>query len=284
MNNEDLLKALGELAQSERDDDPYDARWDALTAGTLDEGESSTLRALATSSDSGVHPQACDFFQPLDDEARGRMADRLLESRSKIVALPVAPRAEPSGSVEEPAGGRRVIPFTIPRRRWFLAAIAAIAAAGLTLLLVPSTPSTPMPGYQLSINGERTERRGDPASAVRSIDASTEIARFRPDARFELLLRPSEPPAGPVAIRGVVLNDQEVRSWNPPTEISPTGSVRIAGPVKGILPIPPGQWTLAIAVGHPDTLPTRPEAWWTRSAHAPDAAWRLVRARIDLRK
>ena len=117
-----------------------------------------------------------------------------------------------------------------------LAAILATVAIFLRLHFQPPT----VPGY--SLDG----------------DAGPEVV-LGPGAAFEMVARPSSPPAGNVGAKGFLLRGGDNRPWDAPYTTDVDGTVRIGGPVSQVFKgIPAGAWDVAVAVGRPETLPSMP--------------------------
>ncbi|MFP2907112.1 hypothetical protein ACLESD_19095 [Pyxidicoccus sp. 3LFB2] len=145
-----------------------------------------------------------------------------------------------------------------------------MAAAAAVLLLVLPREVPPLPGYTLSVSSEQAVRAGAP---------EPEVPRLGPGSRLDVLLRPEQAVEGPVEVRAFLVRPGEARAWTPPLERSPEGAVRIHGPVEALLSLPPGEWTLAIAVGRPGTLPEAPAEVLAHveAGRAPEAGtWRLL--------
>ena len=102
--------------------------------------------------------------------------------------------------------------------------------------------------------------------------------------RFDVTLRPASPVRGIVGARGFLVRDEEVRPWDPPFRVDADGAVRIEGDVDVLFAgVPPGPWTVAIAVGRPEVLPTAPrDVLRARADDGSPASWRLVRERVQL--
>lgn len=248
-----LLRELGRVARERQQAESRDERWESLTQGTLSEDERRALEELARQEPSAA--EAHEAYRPLDAAARERIAARL---EQQLAAEP-APEKPPAAVL-------------VPRRPWrrLVPALAALAAAAAVLLLVLPRQAPPLPGYALSLSSEQAVRAGTP---------EPEVPRLGPGSQLDVLLRPETAVEGPVDVRAFLIRRGEARSWTPPLERSPEGAVRIRGPVEALLPVPPGEWTLAIAVGRPGTLPESPDEVRARveEGRAPEAgAWRLL--------
>jgi hypothetical protein len=121
--------------------------------------------------------------------------------------------------------------------------------------------------------------------AVRGSAPEQELPRLGPGSLLDLVLRPELAVKEPVEVRAFLLRQGEARAWTPPMERSDDGAVRIRGPVEALLSVPPGEWTLAIAVGRPGTLPVDPGELrsWVEEGRTPEAGpWRLLTRRFLL--
>jgi hypothetical protein len=113
---------------------------------------------------------------------------------------------------------------------------------------------------------------------VRSDAPEAEVPRLGPGSRFTLVVRPEQAVDGKVEARAFLVREGEARAWSPPMEVSAEGAVRIQGRAEE-LPVPPGEWTVAIAVGRPGALPTEPREVQAliEARRVPDSdAWRLL--------
>lgn len=143
----------------------------------------------------------------------------------------------------------------------------AAVAAGLVALRVHFQPPT-VPGYALEG------------------DAGAEVT-LRPGATFEMVLRPSAPVTGAVGARGFLFGEGDRRPWDPPFSVAVDGTVSATGTREALFPgVPPGDWDIAVAVGRPETLPTRPGDFLAEGGHdAGDGertAFKVVHERLHL--
>ncbi|MCY1023557.1 hypothetical protein [Pyxidicoccus sp. MSG2] len=264
-----LLLELGRVARERQRAESRDERWESLTEGTLSEDERRELERLAAEDPSAA--EAYEAFRPLDAAAREHIAARLERELAEVPALealPPAPEAPPS--VREAPPTRLAPPARGHRWRRLAPVLGAVAAAAAVLLLALPREAPPLPGYTLSVSSEQAVRAGAP---------EPEVPRLGPGSRLDVLLRPEQAVDGPVEVRAFLLRPGEARAWTPPLERSPDGAVRIQGPVDALLSLAPGEWTLAIAVGRPGTLPEAPDEVLARveEGRAPEAGtWRLL--------
>jgi ferric-dicitrate binding protein FerR (iron transport regulator) len=252
--SDELLKELARVARERREEESREARWEGLAQGTLSEEERRELERLA-----GETPEAhaaYEAFRPLEPEARERIVARLEQEGTGAKVVPLASRRRVMARVVVPA------------------ALAAMAA-GVLLVVLPVGGGAPVPEYALSFSGEQ---------AVRSDAPEAEVVRLGPGSRFTLVLRPEQGVEGKVEARAFLVRPGEARAWSVPMEVSAEGAVRIQGRAEE-LPVPPGEWTLAIAVGRPGALPDAPGEVRSlvEARRAPDSdAWRLLTRKLLL--
>ena len=265
-----LLLELARVARERQQAEARDPRWESLAAGTLSEADRQELERLAR--EDPAAGEAYEAFKPLDAAARERIAERL---KRELAAEPA--REAPPPPVSEASPPARILPLSPRRRlRGIAPALAAMAVAAAVLIGVFSRGEPPLPGYGLSFSSEQGVRAGAP---------ELEVPRLGPGSLVELVLRPEQAVEEPVEVRAFLLRPGEARAWTPPMERSSEGAVRIRGPVEALLSIPPGEWTLAIAVGRPGTLPEDPGEVlaFLEQGRAPEAgSWRLLTRRFLL--
>ncbi|MCP3137817.1 hypothetical protein [Pyxidicoccus xibeiensis] len=271
-----LLRELGRVARERQRAEARDGRWESLTEGTLSEDERRELERLAQEEPSAA--EAYEAFRPLDATAREHIAARLERELAEQTAggTPLLSR-EPLAPAREAQSPARQAPRA-PRRglRRLAPAVAAMAAAAALLFVLLPRETPPLPGYSLSVSSEQAVRAGAPAQ---------DVPRLGPGSRLDVLLRPEETVEGAVEVRAFLLRPGEVRAWTPPLERSAEGAVRIRGPVEELLSVPPGEWTLAIAVGRPGTLPEAPEELLAgvEEGRAPqEGPWKLLTQKLLL--
>lgn len=235
-----LLRTLGEVA---RTGDPLlDPQWGALCHGSLSEAEEDELLVRHSS----VPPETFEAFRPLGPAAEERLAARILEvlAHEKTRDAVATPPLRASAPLSHAGPSRRT-------RRIGLALRAAGTAAAVAAVLALSFHRTddPLSSYTMTVAGAE--------QLVRSVTVPlSNVTRFGPNARVEILLRPATAVHDPVGVRAFLVQGGRPWAWSPPLEIAKGGAVRIAGDVAALFAgIPDGRWTLAIAVGRPDTLP-----------------------------
>ncbi|ACY18139.1 hypothetical protein [Haliangium ochraceum] len=203
-----------------------------------------------------------ELLRPLEDDARERIAARLLAQLGQSAAAATAPAASAAGDAREspaapePAAASTpgdVIPLR-PRRRRQVAvtAAAAVLAAAAALLLVvgprdrgPQSPALAV--YSLELGGGRALERGRP---------ETEVLRVAPGDAAVAVLRPATPVSGAVAVR--VFADGRAL---PPlaSELSADGVIRVSGLGAAVAELAPGAHTLLFAIARPEALVELPE-------------------------
>lgn len=203
-------------------------------------------------------PDAYAAADPHDDWQAAVFAALPAES-----AEPLVERQQQEGRVIRGPWGRRV-------------AAGVVLALAATVALVVLRPSAPIvPEYQLELHGGRAaevraEVAGSAVGAVAVLDS---------EARFELRMRPQTTVEGAIAIRGAIIDGDRVRPWSPPARVWPDGAAVIEGRAAEVLGVPPGTYTLVIAIGRAEVLPNDP----AMIAHPPDdAAWRTLRRVVRL--
>ncbi|WP_428263787.1 CHAT domain-containing protein [Haliangium sp.] len=235
MSDEDLLQRLAALAREQADEDE----------------------------DSTSNPDSA--FAPLDDDARARIAARVSQHAAAQQAE-AAPDGDGDGAdsvaVDTGADAARteatadegsaptvgkVIPFRRRRQRWLAGGTVAVAAAAVaTLALWPQ--AQPLPTYALHVSGGQ--------KSSRSTEAVAERRRMGAGDRLDVVLRPATAVAGPVAARVFLEGPaQTVRELRVTPDIAPEGAIHIEGTTERLLPVPPGSYTLIIAIGRDDALP-----------------------------
>ena len=254
MKNDPLLQALGALA---REQDPTeDPRWDDLAAGELEEAQRGQLREDAARAEGEAFAdEALEAFRPIGSEAKDRFVDAIL--------------VEAGASRVEQA---KVIPL---RRAWWAAgSLGALAAAAALLMLLRSPGPAGLPAYDLVVSGGE--------SGVRSLTVQ-DVPKLAPGSRLELVLRPATRTEGPLVVRGAMRKGEDVRPWTPAAETDPDGAARIAGTREALFAdTPAGRWTLVIAVGRPDVLPSSASELFRLEAGEDPPGARLQRIDVEL--
>lgn len=243
MKKEDnLLETLGRVGrQQEASSDP---RWAALAAGTLSEAEAEALRREAELTEDGR--RRYELFRPFDEGTRERVFERL-SAEAAAAGGNNAPKSP------EPAPPARVTPLRakVRARASFAIAAAMAIAAAFAFLFLPKS-FAPLPTYELAARGESAQQ-GDsdpPSSPLRLTDW---------DSSFEVILSPEKEAGGDVVARTLLAQGRNVRAWAPPPKLITStqgGVISFKGTKRELFPeIPPGTWTLVIAVGRPGAMP-----------------------------
>lgn len=297
MSTDDLLRAVARAARE--DEIEGDPRWDALVEGKISAEDRAALEELAGSS--RAQGEAWQALQPLDDEARSRMTDRILAQLQGEQQAEQPPREQtaeqqPREQTAEPQAeqpGARVIPFPA-RRRWGIA-LAAVGCAAAIALLVLTRRDAPsefalgpqgdpqadsregsLPAYEIALVGGERAVRADPGAT----DTAQAIV-LGPGSALEITLRPATAVRGPLEVRGFLVRGDQVQRWDVRADVSEEGAVRIAGEREALFPKGlEGTWEISVAVGRPGTLPDG--AAVLRASEARDAPWRLFRRRVQL--
>jgi hypothetical protein len=241
MSSDKLLDAVARAAEKDEIED--DPRWRALVEGRLSEADRKALEELAE--EDARHEEALVLLEPLGDEAKARITDRILGE------LGAAPRAE-----DPPAPRAEVI--ALPARRRWAPVVAALAlAAGVALFVMLRESPTevalgdPIPRYEIALVGGELATRADPGAPAEAIPVV-----LGPGSSLEIVLRPATPYREPIAARGFLIQNGRAQAWEIKPDISPDGAVRIAGERETLFAnVAPGPWEIAIAVGPSGALP-----------------------------
>ncbi len=248
---DEYLRALGGRAREIEASD--DGPWPAVARG-----ERSVDEAVASAREQGAEAEALardqSLFRPLEADERAELLETL--ERRTGAASPRSWGAAP-----------------------WLAAAALVALAGASWLW-RGTPTDPppgpavvahsaLPGYELHAQRGLVERRRDSAEPA----ASGERLVYRAQTSVQWLLEPGEDVEGPVGVRVFATRGDEVRELDVGAlvEISPSGSVRLAGPASA-LGLSIGDWNVSLLVGRPSALPDRPQV----ADDAEPPRWRRV--------
>jgi hypothetical protein len=154
------------------------------------------------------------------------------------------------------------------------AAMATTLATAAVVLLFVGSPSPDLPAYTLKwkggIRSQRTaaDAAGDPSVPKLAVPqlAVPQLA-VDPALRFTLVLRSDEVVSEPLGVRIFAVREesptlpadhqQDLWEWEEAMDhakIAASGALRITG--TGVdLDLPPGDWTLLVALGRIDTLP-----------------------------
>jgi hypothetical protein len=227
MNDDDLLKRLGDAARTDRDEDP---RWERYTLGTATEAERAALEALE-----GADARTKrDAYRPLDDAALDRIATRIARPTAELIAPATPPRTAPVHApvVRGPASWfRRIAPIAGP----------LVLAAGVSLwIAMPS--GSPLARYDVTASGgEQAMRAPSAAGAVLHLGAN--------DSRIELVVRPATTERE-IEAHTFLVHGEVVEPWPSTSEASADGAVRITGASASLA----GATEIRVLIGHPRAL------------------------------
>lgn len=223
-----LLEQLGAL---QRRRDRAREPWEALARG-----ETSTAQTVQTQVAEGVDPRAVDeLVGALEPRPQDRdwtsIAEEALSHGSAAPSGNEADRGEASRS-------SNVV--------WLVAGAALLAAALAALWFAqPKTPAAEtIPSYTIVVRNEvvRPDRSVDPV----------ETAVYRPSSDVSWIVRPETSISGPLEVSIVARTGDAVHLFTPPdaaVEISASGVVALRGTFSELVPVPPGVWTLQVAIG-----------------------------------
>jgi hypothetical protein len=237
LNEDELLRAVAQIARSERADElsGLEERWRALCAGELPEEEERRLHELAASSPE--HARALEAYAPLEERFRDDMVRLLLP----------ADHAETRRN--DPAGARsRWSWWSFPKLRAVVLLPAAAVAVLALVLLLPRGGLPPLPSYSAELHGGVQQTR---AAGV----AEPEMPRLVDGSILTLVLRPSTAVEGRLAVRCLLVHGDEVLERRLPLEIAETGAVRVEAELGRDLVLEPGPWQLVAVVSRPGATP-----------------------------
>lgn len=220
------------VEQAKEKDGLSDARWEALAQGELAEEESKKLKD---------HPYY-DAFRPLDEAEQEALVNGV------FAALDAGPKeGRPWGKEPETIGAKVVRPRAWMGRAALLLA-AALGVVGLWILIRPAPPE-PMAAYTLTVEGGIKQQRSDPS-------APASVLKLDPNTRLAMALRPEKPVIGAVFVRGFLVKDGALRSWDAPAMVGAGGVVRIEGRAGALFgELEEGAWDIVIVVGRPEAMP-----------------------------
>ncbi|HXU29817.1 MAG TPA: hypothetical protein VN851_04485, partial [Thermoanaerobaculia bacterium] len=224
-------------------------RWDRLAKGQLSPDEERALRNLAEGSPEAA--AAREAFRPLGADFEARVAGAIREQRAREREAGDA-QAAPTAREVPAAPSGRVLVFR--RRASFVIGSAAALAASLLAFVLLRPGAGALPVYTAQLSGGSRSERGTTAPPTRV---------FSRGSRFEMVLRPATAVAGDVAVRCLLVAAEAggLRAAIRPfpacdrAELSPDGSLRVAGTVGEEIAIAPGAWHLWALVGRPGDLP-----------------------------
>ncbi|NVB38057.1 hypothetical protein G6O69_09455 [Pseudenhygromyxa sp. WMMC2535] len=220
-----------------------------------------------------------------------------------VVSLAAAAQAKEAKEAEEPQAATSLTARLAGTGPWWwvpggllIAAAAAIVAwvfwppsqelldsSGGSGQLVADASGGPMPAYQLETDGGLKQLRSEGESSEGEPNADTKPHDYRRGSKFEWILRPREAVEGELEVRAFAFAGQRLDRGLPLAlaelvEISPSGSVRVAGTI-GQLGLEPGAYTIALLVGRPGSLPS--DAGAVREG-GEDGSWQIHRIAIAI--
>ena len=268
---DDLLHRLGAI---ERDDDAaYPREWEQVVAGTLSAEEALLRRPQDSAADQEAYQK---LFTPMSEATSEALVDRLQAALAEQKADPNGEKqddsAAPSPSVEpiSLAAAR-----TKRRRTWLATAGTLVAAAAVFALWLrpidsadPGVASDTFASYSLVIRNTsiRGDRSGDDSQGDRP---EANIDRYRSDSMLHWVLSPDEaqnPDAtASLSLRAWAINGAEERTITPTRglTISESGVVVLRGSLSQLFDLPPGRWTIHLALTTqdlPETLTAAKQA------------------------
>jgi hypothetical protein len=269
LEDDGLARALGRF---ERERDELDARapeWEAVARGELGVDEAAQQRRAA--GDTNVD-QAADYFRPFSTNETSHLVDDLLASlgsQAHTTAEPDNVVPFPRAPVEKVAAPAKPHDPGSSKFWWIPGGMLAAAAAAIMMWWVwPPNEDVreldtlvatrePLPGYVLETDGGLKSLRGDTEGDTGPDDGRH---RYQRDTAFEWVLRPRTNIEEAIAVRAFAFVDGGKAGLPLQLEqlakVAPTGAIRIAGKIAE-LNLEPGRYTIALAVGRSDDLPTQ---------------------------
>ena len=251
MNNEELLKKLGEVAKEDASE--YDGKWDLLAAGELTEEEVEKLKQSVP--DIEKSNRAFEAFKPLDSKFKSNVVENLLENKQKEIKRAQINVDEVSRIVKidsivkekEKSLLDKISEFFTIKTLSFSAACGAAAIIAV-IIVYPSSDFTPLPDYSITVNRGIQEFRGEKQPE----QTKNKIPEYKNGSLFELIIRPSQTIEKNVKAE-VYFEDKagsEFIQVPIPIKYDPKGSIRISGIVGKDLKLKPGKWSAWVAIGY----------------------------------
>lgn len=229
MDNDKLLKTLGEHARRQAVEHVLGDRWDAYCAGRLSEEE---LRQLHDQLPIVLDGEKIEeAFKPLSEEFR----EAMFTQSKRQAGTPVD-----EGEIEQNV-------TTLKPRRIFLvpAALAAtlLAALGVSLLLLSSKDFAPLPRYEAVLVGGTEFRSQELTESERNFNQGEQLQlTFTPASRIDETIEGSA-----WLINGLAVQHLDQVDF----EFAESGAVRLAGRIGQELPGAPGKYRLLVSIGLP---------------------------------
>jgi hypothetical protein len=195
------------------------------------------LGEIARTQDEEVEadPRFAALMQPLGEDERARIAER------------IAPRdAKASRNTEAPRDAK-VVPIR-KNTRWVAASVVVFAAAAAFAVYVTRPePKQASPHYAMVVSGGDKELRGKDDAAP------TEVRVLSPDSRLEVVLRPETASTMPVIAVAFVVRDGAAKKANVAPEVSGDGAVRFAATASALFPGETGERGVLLLVAPAST-------------------------------
>ncbi len=142
----------------------------------------------------------------------------------------------------------------LPRPMGVAAIAAAFALVMVGGVLLQGPKLTPLPAYEISLQG-RAVVRGES-----SAEADGTVVEFAPGMRWELVLRPETAIEDELELQAWALAPEGEPVRLPATATyTPRGAVQVEGTVDDQWPLAPGEGALLVVLGRQDRLPAAPE-------------------------
>lgn len=221
------------------------------------------LRALGERQARASEPEPA-AVAPFEGRERQALLDAVLDELERSDAVE-APTAAPT-----PGPAVVVASSRFRRSAWAAMGVVTALAAALVLWLglgrTSPTTDHALPPYAAT-------RLDGGTATMRSADGPPSAITLRADASIDWILTPRSPVRSAVGAVIVARSPGQAPALLQPTgvTVSSEGVVRIAGPVREVLPLPPGTWSLVVVLGPPDALPRAVD-----EAEAGDQPWPRV--------
>ena len=231
------------------------------------------LRALGAHERDDAPAEALQDLAPLSDDDRASILDAAFDQLDD--------EAVPE---EEPAPA----PISLEARRRPSIAIALVGAvlavAAAVVLWRSSGPDTPsaaplvasLPAYSIrQLRAGSKEYRSEAKAVPTTVTTP-------PNGSVDLIIAPQTPASGKVAVAMIARGESDetiAARLSNGVQVSEDGSIRIKGRWSDFIALPPGQWTVQLVVGRPDSLPTDPEAL---ADAAPNEDWRTMPVQVNI--
>jgi hypothetical protein len=298
LEDDGLARDLGRFERERAELQARAPEWEAVARGEL--GVEEAVQRRRAAGDTNVD-EAADYFRPFAANETSALVDGLLGSLGSETEDPPQEAAAPDNvvpfprpTVEAPAPAQAKPHDPGSSKFWWIPGgmLAAAAAAIVLWWVVPPSDDVrgldggdgskvavrdPLPGYVLETDGGLKQLRGDTEGETSPDDARH---RYHRDTEFEWVLRPKVDFEHAVSVRAFAFVDGG-RAGLPLqldalAKVAPTGAIRIAGKIAA-LNLEPGRYTIALAVGLAEDLPTE-----AVSVLEPDANAAFVVRRVDI--